>query len=288
MVPEGGRKPPAGRSGPLPEGDQMAEKGKSSTAAKARAPGPGDTRSKNRKPGAERDRATVDFKEVDQLLSGEVDRRRIEQAVGRLQGALDEDPDDVEALVRVARAWVRLLERETGTVLEEKREYQPILDECGRKALKAAERAHELDPESADAIGWHLVSYGYYSIAIGIVRAFLAGAAGKYVKLAENLTACDETWLSGAAPRAMGRYYRESPWPYRDVRKAIELFRRAIKLAPKRQENKLHLALALIDNGQAGEARKLLEEVERGKPEPAEAHFHDAVVAFAREKLARL
>jgi tetratricopeptide (TPR) repeat protein len=227
-----------------------------------------------------------DYKAIDKLLTGDVSRKKTDEAVGLLDKILAKDPNDVGALTRVARVWIRQLEAETGTVLVEKKEYQKSLDECGKKALKAAERAHDLDPESPEAIGWHLVSYGYHSVAIGIVAAFLKGAAGKYIELAENINSADADWHSGAGHRAMGRFYREAPWPKRDVKKAIQCFRESLKIAPKRQENKLHLALALIDNGEKAEAKKILGEVVKGKPEATEAHFHDFVVDFAKEKLA--
>lgn len=233
-------------------------------------------------------KAGPDFKAIDKLLTSDVSRKKTDEVVGLLQKNLDKDPNCVESLVRVSKAWIRQLEAETGTVLVEKKEYQKTLDECGKKALKAAERAHDLDPESSDAIGWHLVAYGYNSIAIGIVRAFLAGAATKYIELAENLVNADPDWHAAAGYRAMGRFYRESPWPKKDVRKAVKTFRQALEVAPKRLENKLHLALALIDNGEKAEAKKLLTEVTKGKPEATEAHFHDHVLAFAKEKLAEI
>lgn len=229
-----------------------------------------------------------DYKAIDKLLTGDVTRDKTDEVAALLQKNLDKDPNDVGSLVRVARAWIRQLEAETGTVLVEKKEYQKALDECGKKALKAAERAHDLDPESPDAIGWHLVSYGYHAIAIGIVAAFLRGAAGKYLELADNIINAEPEWHSAAGHRAMGRFYRESPWPKRDVKKAVQCFREALKIAPKRMENKLHLALALIDNGEKAEAKKLLSEVVKGKPEASEAHFHGHVVAFAEEKLAEI
>ena len=232
--------------------------------------------------------ASKDFKAIDKLLTGEVTRKKTEEAVALLKKHLADDPEDTQSLWRVAKAWVRLLEKETGTVLEEKKEYQPILDECGKKALEAAKKAHAVDPESADCIGWYLISYGYNSIAIGIVRAFLAGAASKYIELAENLVACDAEWHAAAGHRAMGRFYRESPWPKRDVKKAIEQFKLALDFAPKRLENKLHLALAYIDNGQKADAKPLLNEVVKGKPQETEAHFHDHLVEFAKAKLAAL
>jgi tetratricopeptide (TPR) repeat protein len=229
-----------------------------------------------------------DYKAIDKLLTGDVSRKKTDEAIALLDKILAKDPNDVGSLTRVAKAWIRQLEVETGTVLVEKKEYQKTLDECGKKALKAAERAHDLDPESPDAIGWHLVSYGYHAVAIGIVAAFLRGAAGKYLELADNIINAEPEWHSGAGHRAMGRFYRESPWPKRDVKKAIKCFRESLELAPKRQENKLHLALALIDNGEKAEAKKLLAEVVKGKPEATEAHFHDHVVAFAQEKLAEI
>jgi tetratricopeptide (TPR) repeat protein len=247
----------------------MATKAKTGASSKAKKP-------------------AADFKEVDKLLDGAVTRKKVEEASAILDAHLKADPESVDALVRKAKAWIRLMEKETGTVLVEKREYQPILDECGKKALTAAQRAHELDPAHVDAIGWHLVAYGYHSIAIGIVKAFLSGAAGKYLQLAGNLIAAEPDWLSGAGHRAMGRFYREAPWPKRDVRKAVQAFREALEQGPKRVENKLHLALALIDDGKKAEAKPLLQEVVKGKPEAAEAHFHDSIVAFAKEKLAGL
>ena len=228
---------------------------------------------------------TTDFKAIDKLLTGEVSRKKTEEIVALLKKNLTDDPEDTGALTRTARAWIRLLEAETGTVLEEKKEYQPVLDECGKKALEAAKRAYELDPKSPDIIGWYLISYGYHSVAIGIVRAFLAGAATKYVQLAADLVAADAEWHSAAGHRAMGRFYRESPWPKRDLKKSITEFRNALDFAPKRLENKLHLALALIDNGEKPEAKKLLTEVTKGKPEPTEAHFADHLHAFAKAKL---
>ncbi|MBI4866808.1 MAG: hypothetical protein HY816_07640 [Candidatus Wallbacteria bacterium] len=228
------------------------------------------------------------YAEADKLIDPPVTRERIEEAVSLLEDRLDDDPADAGCRWRIARAFIRLLEAETGTVLEEKREYYPILDECGKRALAEAERAHEQSPRDPDCVGWHMVSYGYYSVSIGIVRAVLQGAAGKYLALADELNALDERWLAAAGWRAMGRFYREAPWPKRDLSRSVECFTRAVELGPKRQENKLHLALALADDGEEDEAIGLLEQVAKGKPEPAEAHIHRALVAYARQKLGQL
>lgn len=228
------------------------------------------------------------LEEADRLVMAPFDRKKIEKAVDLLTVRLDEDPEDVLTLWRIARAWVRLLEHQTGTVLEERPEYQPVLDDLGKRALEMAEQAHELAPSDADAIGWHMAAYGYYSISIGIIRAVLQGAAGKYLRLAGQLNEVEPSWLSGAGYRAMGRFYREAPWPKRDVKRSVECFRKAVELGPRRLENRLHLALALTDSGQGDEARSVLSEVVKGKPEESEAHFHAPLVEFARTRLARI
>lgn len=247
------------------------------------------SKDKARASGAAKPAKTKDpFSSVDKLLVGEATKARTEEAVALLDEFLADEPEDIDALVRLTRAWVRQLEAETGTVLVEKPQFQRALDTYGRKALAAAEKAYGLDDESSDTIGWNLIAYGYHSVAVGIVRAFLSGAASKYIELADKLIAADASWHSGAGDRAMGRYYREAPWPKRDLKKSVAHFRKAIGHAPKRLENKLQLALALIDSGEKAEAKKLLEEVLKGKPEATEAHFHSFVVDFAREKLGSL
>ncbi len=228
------------------------------------------------------------FTKADKLTEAPVTRKKTEQAVALLEDHLESRPEDGGAHWRVARAWLRLLETETDTVLEEQDEYFPILDELGTLALEAGERAHNLCPDDPDAVGWHMVAYGYYSVSIGIVKAVLKGAAGKYLALADELNGLDETWMSGGGHRAMGRFYREAPWPKRNLKKSIQSFERAIEIGPKRQENKLHLALALADNGDEDQALNLLKKVAKSKPEPAEAHFHKALVDYAKQKIADL
>lgn len=225
------------------------------------------------------------YAKADKLIEKIKDRSSATKAVTLLEQMLDADPENPELYWRIAKSWIRVLEKETGTVLEEDEEHYPLLDEYGKLALEAAETAYDLDPENIDCIGWHLVAYGYYSVAIGVVRAVLQGAATRYLRLADELNESDPGWLSAAGYRAMGRFYREAPWPKKNLRKSIQCFRKAIALAPKRLENHLHLGLALADNGDEEEARECLHRVTRGKLDPDEAHFGKALQAYAKQRM---
>lgn len=225
---------------------------------------------------------------AEELMAGKISAKNAEEAAAILREHLEDDPDDVTAWYRIAQGYLKVLEKETNIMVVERNEYFPILKDLGGKALEAAEKAHQLAPDDADAVGWCLVAYGYYSVSIGVVRAVLQGAANRYLKLADELNALDEGWLSGAGHRALGRFYREAPWPKRNLKKSIEHLRKAVAVGPKRLENKLHLALALKDNGEKDEARTLIESVVKGKPEASEKHFFDSLIVYAKEQLSDL
>jgi len=228
------------------------------------------------------------FAEADAVMKKAATKKNVQEAAAIYDEVLAKNPEDAEAHWRKARAYITVLEKETGTVLIERKEYFAVLDEMGKLALESATRAYDLDPADIDCVGWLLVSYGYHSVSIGVVRAVLGGAASRYLKLAQEVLDLNPSWHSGAADRALGRFYREAPWPKRDLKRSISHFRKALEHAPKRLENKLHLALALADNGDREEAKELLEVVIKGKPEPTEKHFYDLVNVFAKGKRADL
>lgn len=249
-------------------------KGKKSPATKSKTGGSG--------------KAPAAHARAEELMAGKITAKNAEEAAAILREHLEEDPDDVAAWYRIAQGYLKVLEKETNIMVVERSEYYPILKDLGGKALEAAEKAYQLASNDADAVGWCLVAYGYYSVSIGVVRAVLGGAANRYLKLADELNAIDEGWLSGAGHRALGRFYREAPWPKRNLKKSIEHLRKAQGVGAKRLENKLHLALALKDNGEKDEARSLLEAVVKGKPEASEKHFFDSLIVYAKEQLSEL
>lgn len=238
--------------------------------------------------GAEAGSPPAAYAEAEEVLAKKFTAKNAEEAAAILREHLEDDPDDVEGWWRIAQGYLKVVEKETNIMLEERAEYFPILKDLGAKALEAAEKAVKLAPDDSDAVGWCLVAYGYYSVSIGVIKAVLGGAATRYLKLADELNALDDSWLSGAAYRALGRFYREAPWPKRNVKKSIESLRKALQVGPKRLENKLHLAMALKDNGEKAEAKSLLESVVKGKPEASEKHFFDSLIVFAKAQLADL
>jgi tetratricopeptide (TPR) repeat protein len=192
-------------------------------------------------------------------------------AIKEYEKALQEDPENFDALWKISDAYNSLIEIKTGALIVEKDEYKPILYELGARSVAYAKRAYKINPKSREAVKAYLGGYGYYSSSIGIVSAILKGAAGLYKDLANQLIAIDERYEGGYGYRSLGRFYYVAPFPLKSRTKSRAYYEKAIEIEPAMLEPRYWLGLINFDERKYELARTEFEFVVNQPPHRTEA-----------------
>lgn len=193
----------------------------------------------------------------DALYAQRGDPAKAKDAVESYRLALRAEPDSEAAAWKLMRALYYL-----GRISpEEKREaiYGQAV-EVGEKALKA-------HPDSVPLHFWLSVLYGMYGNVKGVMSSL--SLVNPIKDLAQWVIDHDPTYEQGGAYRVLGRLYFKLPGLFGgDNDKAIELLTKAVKLGPRHYNAHLFLAEVYLDEGRRDEAKKLLEQVLKGAPDP--------------------
>lgn len=197
----------------------------------------------------------------------------LENAIKEYESALELDPENYEALWKIAYAYIYILDIKTNCLIVEKREYKPVLKELGHLAQQYAKRAYRINPKGKEAVRANLQSYGYYSASMGIIRAVLKGAAGHYVSLAKELIAIDDTYCGASAYRCLGRLYYMAPWPLGNSKKAMKFYQKATDRNPEMLEPHYWRGMIYLRKKKYEAAKKEFEFVLSNPPIELEEHF---------------
>jgi tetratricopeptide (TPR) repeat protein len=210
------------------------------------------------------------------------------QAARLYKEILEQEPDNFEALRRIALAYCRILDIKTSALRVEKDEYQPLLKDLGGKADRYARRALELKPDSKEAIQTALAAYGYYSASFGIAKSVFGGVVGRFKELANKLIELDDSFEGACGYKALGRFYYIAPWPVGSSSKSEELYLKALAKLPGLLEAHYYLGLIFLDKGEREQARREFEFVVNKPPYPTETHYIADFKTDAAERLKRL
>lgn len=139
-----------------------------------------------------------------------------------------------------------------------------VKKQLAKEAWDLAEKAVALKADSAEA-NWNAArAIGSYSQGAGILTALAQGLEGKYnTRLDYAIQHIPDFDFSGPLV-AKGRYYFELPWPKRDLRKSVELFRKVIQKHPMNLRAYYYLAETLLKDGKAKLAKQELEKALNG------------------------
>lgn len=174
---------------------------------------------------------------------------RIEQLIAAASKAYPEEPG---MLWRAAR-W-QFWKADTA-------ESDRAKEGLAKTGWELAERAVKKEPNSIEARYWAAVNCGTYGDAIGVLNALSKGIEGKFRGNLDFVVEKQPGFENSGPLLTLGRYYGKLPWPKRDRKKAVENLRGAIKLSPKNLRARVFLAEVLLDDGQAKEALKVIDEV---------------------------
>ncbi len=187
------------------------------------------------------------------------DLAQAQRAADLYAQALAANPKSDEAAYRLAMAWYWL-----GLNAPEGKDLEPF-----EKAVNAAKRAVEINPDSLPGHYWLGVAYGVYGKAKGIMKSL---ALVDPIKEEMNwVLAKDPNYEKGGPQRVLGRLYFKLPGLFGgDTDKAIANLKQAVQIGPERWINHLYLAEVYLKEGEKPQAVALLKKVVAG---PAEKGF---------------
>lgn len=169
-----------------------------------------------------------------------------------ISAALKAHPGDYEVLWRASRLRWWIADGATGERLKK---------QVGKESWNLAERAVQANPKGVEGHYYAACGIGVYSQAIGILKALGEGVEGKFNERLDKSIALDASFERGGPVIAKGRYFFELPWPKRDLEKATELLKKAQAKHPENIRAGLYLAETLLKDGEAQEAKAVIEKV---------------------------
>jgi tetratricopeptide (TPR) repeat protein len=211
-----------------------------------------------------------------------------EAAIKGYEKLLKKNPDNPELLVKIANAYITIIDIKTSALIEEKDEYKPILDKLGKISYDYATRACKMNPRSKEAVGACLVAYGYYSAGFGIIKAILKGAAGRYKDLANELIQIDDKYDGALGYRSLGKLYEVAPWPVGSSRKALIYFKKAVEADHDMLYSHYYLGVLYFKKDEYDRAKVEFKFVVEKPPHASEAYFIKAYKDEARKYLEKI
>ncbi|MCF8028953.1 MAG: hypothetical protein K9K81_11355 [Desulfobacteraceae bacterium] len=177
---------------------------------------------------------------------------------------LEEDPDNFEFNWKCARAC-----RYYGDLAQKRQVdgWKDICAEYGKKGMKYAARARELQPDKPNGYYYYGLCVGTYSDGVGLITALKEGLKNKTQENLKKAYEIDKDFENGGPIVALGRFWQVVPWPYNDKDRALELYREFQKTEYFKTAHgvaaHVYMAEILMDKWGSEpkqEARELLEE----------------------------
>jgi tetratricopeptide (TPR) repeat protein len=182
------------------------------------------------------------------------DPQMFEELLRRTAESLEGPSDSFDTLWRAARTHCAVSERAT-----EKNRRMAEAETC----WKLGDRAAAAAPGRAEGYYWGAVGVGLWAQSAGVLRAIREGVVGKLNERLDRAIAIDPAVNHGAAMLIKGRFLQEAPWPFRDLKRAGELYRRALERNPENLRARLFYADGLSERGERATAREHLERILR-------------------------
>ena len=183
------------------------------------------------------------------------------ESIDLYRKAVEADPANYEANWKCARAFRNYGDKAKRQKLEG---WEKICAEYGKKGMRCAERAIELEPDKPEGYYFYGLSVGIYADGVSVLTALREGLKNKTQRSFEKVYALDKMYDTGGAILALGRFFAVLPWPYKDKQKALRYYReyQATKHFTHNKEAHIYLAellLQLKGEGHKAEAKALLE-----------------------------
>jgi len=160
--------------------------------------------------------------------------------------ALKENPNDYEANWKCARAY-----REYGEAIKRQavKGWKKSCAKYGKEGMKYAEKAIEQRPDRPDCHYYYGLNVGIYSDGVSILTALAEGLKSKTQSSLEKAYELDKMYNEAGPMLSLGRFWAVVPWPYKDKKKALTLYREYQKTRyfNEKIEGKIYLAEVLLE-----------------------------------------
>lgn len=145
-----------------------------------------------------------------------------QQAIDLYQKALEAKPDDYEANWKCARAY-----REYGeeAKIQDIKDWQDICADYGKRGIKYAQKATQLEPNKPDGHYYYGLCVGVYADGVSVLTALKEGLKNKTQKSLEKAYALDKFYDNAGPILALGRFWAVLPWPFQNKKKALNYYR---------------------------------------------------------------
>lgn len=134
----------------------------------------------------------------------------------------------------------------------------------GKAGWDLGERAAKAQPSRVEGHYYAAVGIGFYSEAVGILKALTQGLEGKFNGHLDEAIKLNPAYDFAGPLLTKGRYFYELPWPKRNLGKSTEYLLRAIKVSPVALRPRFYLAETYLKDGKAKEAKQLLDQIAAG------------------------
>lgn len=174
----------------------------------------------------------------------------------------DAQADFTDDLVHLEQRWAEVNYQLKGKT--QLAAFTQLIDDAGYAVAE--------DPHSAEALIWSGIIKSSYADATGRLGAFKAARQAKADL--ENAIALDPDAMNGTAYANLGALYHKAPrWPlsFGDDRKAEQLFKSALAIAPADIDNNYLYGRFLVEEERYAEARHFLLEAIRAPARPGHA-----------------
>ena len=206
--------------------------------------------------------ADDDLSEADTLYN-QGGMKNYERSIELYLKALELTPDSYETQWKCARAYRRYGREAKRQKIEG---WKEICANYGKEGMKYAQIAMELKPNRPEGFYYYGLSVGIYSDGVSILTALAEGLKNKTQNGFEKAYELDKMYDEAGPILALGRFWAVVPWPFKNKKKALNLYREYQKTPyfTENAEGKVYLAELLLDLGgkeKKSEAKALLEQV---------------------------
>ena len=175
-----------------------------------------------------------------------IDLGNLDKAEALYSKSLGLQPDSAEANWRMAEVLFKIADN------------KPMDEDAAtatfEKALSYAEKSLELEPDNAGGLFWAGCVNGQMARRVGVLKALGKVKAAKKFQHTLIEKHPDHRYAT-IAYAILGAIYSSTPWPMKDMDKALEYGQTAVKLDPKLSMASVELAMVYIKDDKYDKAR---------------------------------
>jgi tetratricopeptide (TPR) repeat protein len=185
----------------------------------------------------------------DQLISRDKGRKKSSTwaAVGFYREVLKLDPDNFDALWRLARAYMLLGEQAKSADGHRR---------LGWKGYSFARRAIQRHPRRVEGHFWAALCTGEYAKGLGVLSALKQGIVKRFRGYLDAAIRIDRSYDEGGPDRVYALYWHSLPWPLKNNKKALQHFHSSLRYCRTNAHTHMYLADVLADEDRETEAER--------------------------------